>query len=166
MRRADIRTICALVLTLTLAVAAPANATSTTDSGTCWQPASEPATATVTWSEVAATGPCTYHFEYLSAFDWVQLSTPDWYYVYVPVATDTDPPAFEYAGRAWTQMSSAPNGPVCGAGDACGGVPLYPDNCDGLTDADWQAWNDYLYITGIYSGDPAKFDLLAACAGW
>ena len=109
------------------------------------------------------TGTCRYQFDYLSAFEWVQLSTPDWNTVYVPVTSSTDPTAFEYAGRAWTLMSSAPNGPVCAAAGACGGGVAVPDSCDGLTDADWSAYYDYLYFTGVYTGDPAKLEILMNC---
>jgi hypothetical protein len=153
-----------------LIAAGQSAAADSTSSPSCWRPASEPVTATVTWSEAPATGACTYDFEYLSAFDWVLLSTPDWYYVYAPVNVNTDPTAFDYAGRAWTLMSSASNGPVCAAGSVCGGVdaPLGapPGNCDELTDADWSALTDYLYITGVYAGDPDKLELLMACGGY
>jgi len=153
----------AALLACVAAITASTPAIAATSTGSCWEPATEPITATVTWSEAPTTGTCRYRFDYLSAFEWVQLSTPDWNNVYVPVTSSTDPAAFEYAGRAWTLMSSASNGPVCGAAGACGGGVAVPDNCNGLTEADWSAYYDYVYFTGVYTGDPAKLEILMNC---
>jgi len=93
----------------------------------CGTPSETPITASTTWTIGWSSDACTYWLQqYVDSPSPTWFETDYWYYwEYVPLASATDPVAFEYGGLSWTysgegSLATDP-GPIypCDPGHVC-----------------------------------------------